>query len=89
MLINPAQKIPGDGVAVLVHHHLVIVAGQPGAFHFHELGLHSRLIEPLGDARIEHAVIAGFAGNVQNGNVLEVGQFVRGFLREGPPASRR
>src|SRR5580692_6218894 len=63
VLANPVIDELDDHIAVLVEEHFVHVAVDAGVFEAHKLVLHARLIEPLGNADVEHAVIRALGGD--------------------------
>jgi len=61
VLLEPALEELGDAVAIFLEHHFVRVAGQAGILELNVIGFDARLIQPLGNARVKHAVVARLA----------------------------
>src|SRR3990170_3091310 len=77
VLLHPFINELDDLVAVLFQHHHVAIAPDAGLFQPHEVGLHSGLVQPLGDAGVVDAVIGAVARYGEHADVLEVDELPR------------
>ncbi len=69
---EPAFKVSGDAVAVVLEHHLMTVTRLANVLQLHIIGLDARLIQPFSIAGIEDPVIARLTGHVQHWNLRQV-----------------
>src|ERR1700733_9126999 len=74
VLPEPVIDELDDLVAVPVEEHLVLVAVDARVLQADEIVLRAGLIEPLGYARVEHAVVRPLTRDRQNPQLLEVDQ---------------
>src|SRR5216683_2325612 len=77
---NPIVDEFDDHIAVPVEEHFVHIAVDPDVFEAHKLVLYACLIEPFGNANVEHTVIGTFGGDGQDAHVLQAHQFMHGLL---------
>ncbi len=80
VFVEPAVDELDDLVAIPVQEHLVHVPVDAHVFEAHEIILGSSLIEPLGNADVEDAVVGAFGGERENAHILEADKLVRGLV---------
>ena len=74
------MDVRDDVVAVEFQHHHVAVAADADILKAHEIGLSSRLVQPLGDAGVKDAVIGAVRRDRQHRHVGEADQLTRRLL---------